>query len=226
MSDRPSAGQARLKFLDDVSDAFPYSDEVGVPISPLAKRYSDGDVGLRAHIWFWDKGFEADSQKLCARFHRSRKVTHVSSSAVRTAVSPGDLDIGRDVVEVSPGRVQKPMFVHVGEPAKDGERMLWRKCPSMVWLEPLDRCDVVVGQLVELNSALLNPSASARLSVTDRELRMSAFAVREPEFEQRTGQVVKSGAEVVSKFAYNDTQSERRFRNVAVFEAVATGITV
>ncbi len=52
---------------------------------------------------------------------------------------------------------------------------------------------------------------------------MSAFAVREPEFEQRTGQVVKSGAEVVSKFAYNDTQSERRFRNVAVFEAVATG---
>ncbi len=104
--------------------------------------------------------------------------------------------------------------------------MLWRKCPSIVWLEPLDRCDVVVGQPVELNSALLNPSASARLSVTDRELRMSAFSVREPELEQRAGQVVKSGAEIVSKFAYNDTQSERRLGDVAVFEAVATGITM
>lgn len=146
MSDRLAAGQPRLKFLDDVSHAYPYSDEVGVPISPLAKCYSDGDVALHAHIWLWDKRFEADSHKLCAGLHRSRKVRHVGSSAVRTAVSPGDLNVERDVVEETPGWVQKPMFVYVGEPAKLGERMLWCECPSMVRLKRLDRCDVVVEQ--------------------------------------------------------------------------------
>lgn len=113
------------------------------------ERYAELEIELHIHLSAWVVGAGTETEQFCATFHRSRLSLHSDAEGGVTT------DVGG--AEREKRQVGQAVLVDVREFAKNPQRVAGVVLPSVVRLQPLDRCLRAIRDVP--NSPLATPKA-------------------------------------------------------------------